>query len=65
MNLRNLNLEFKVNTKNANEYLRENHENLQLPLDPVPSNLSHQGKKGSSHSSSELSSSDAIWLVRK
>ena len=50
---------------NVSEYLRENHETPQLALDPLPSGLPLQGERGSSHSSTELSSSEAVWLVRK
>ena len=51
--------------KTAIEYLRENHENLQLPSDPAPSSLILQGRRVSTSSSSELSSLKGIWLVRK
>ena len=40
-------------------------ENLSLPQDPTPSSLFLQGERGSSRSSSELSSSEGVWLVRK
>ena len=40
-------------------------EHLSLPQDPAPSSLLLQGERGSSRSSSELSSSEGVWLVRK
>ena len=43
----------------------KNMEPLSLPQDPSPSGLLLQGGKGSSRSSSELSSSEDVWLVRK
>ena len=43
----------------------KNMEPLRLPQDPLPSTLLLQGERGSSHSSSELSSSEGVWLVRK
>ena len=43
----------------------KNMEHLSLPQDPSPSGLLLQGGKVSSRSSSELSSSEAVWLVRK
>ena len=43
----------------------KNMEPLPLPLDPAPNCLLLQGGKVSSHSSSELSSLEGIWLVRK
>ena len=51
--------------KTASEYLREDHENLQLPSDPAPHNLLLQGGKGFSRTSSELSSSEGVWLPIK
>ena len=43
----------------------KNMEPLSLPQDPSPSSLLLQGGKVSSYSSSELSSSEGVWLVRK
>ena len=43
----------------------KNMEPLSLTQDPLPSSLLLQEERGSSHSSSELSSSEGIWLVRK
>ena len=43
----------------------KNMEPLSLPQDPLPSSLFLQGERGSSHSSSELSFSEGVWLVRK
>ena len=43
----------------------KNMEPLSLPQDPLPSSLLFQGERGSSHSSSKLSSSEGVWLVRK
>ena len=40
-------------------------EHLSLPQDSAPSSLLLQGERGSSRSSSELSSSKGVWLVRK
>ena len=40
-------------------------ENPQSALCPLPSSLLLQGRRGFSHSSSELSSSEGVWLVRK
>ena len=40
-------------------------ESLQLPSDPTPNSLLLQGGMVSSRSSSELSSSKGVWLVRK
>ena len=40
-------------------------EHLSLPQDPVPNSLLLQGERGSSCSSSELLSSEGVWLVRK
>ena len=51
--------------KNASEYLHENHESPHLALDPLPGDLPIQGERGTNHSSSELSFSEAVWLVRK
>ena len=36
-----------------------------MPQDPAPSSLLLQGERGSSRSSSKLSSSEGVWLVRK
>ena len=59
----------KQNTEKENindsEYLREKRGTPHLALDPVPSDPLLQGARGSSHSSSELSSSEDVWLVRK
>ena len=46
-------------------YLREKHETLSLPQEPTPSSPLLQGEGGYSCSSSELSSSEGVWLVRK
>ena len=43
----------------------KNMEPHSLPPDPLPSGLLLQGGRGSSHSSSELSSSKGVWPVRK
>ena len=43
----------------------KNMEHLSLTQDPTPSSLLLQGERGSSPSSSELSSSEDVWLVRK
>ena len=43
----------------------KNMEQLSLPQDPAPSSPLLQGERGSSRSSSELSSSKGVWLVRK
>ena len=43
----------------------KNMEPLPLPLDSAPNSLLLQGGKVSSCSSSELSSSEGVWLVRK
>ena len=43
----------------------KNMEPLPLPLDPAPSSLLLQGGKFSNCSSSELSSSEGVWIVRK
>ena len=49
----------------------KNMEHLSLPQDPAPSSPLLQGERGSSRSpseddsSSELSSSEGVWLVRK
>ena len=43
----------------------KNMEPLSLPQDPLPSSLLLQGENVSSHSSSELSSSEGVQLVRK
>ena len=51
--------------KTANEYQRENHGTLSLPSDPAPSSLPLQGGMGFSCSSSELSSSEGVWIPRK
>ena len=40
-------------------------EPLILPPDPLPSGLFLQGRSGSSYSSSELSSLEGVWPVRK
>ena len=42
----------------------KNKELLSLPHDPFPNSLLLQGERGSSHSSSDLSSSEGVWLVR-
>ena len=59
------NLKLKRENNNGNGYLREKHGTLNLPQDLAPSSLLLQGEKGSSCSSSELSSSEGVWLVRK
>ena len=43
----------------------KNMEHLSLPQDPAPSNPLLQGERGSSRSSSELSSSEGVWQPRK
>ena len=43
----------------------KNMEHLSLPQDPAPNSPLLQGERGSSRSSSELSSSEGVWLVRK
>ena len=43
----------------------KNMELLNLPSNPLPSGLLLQGGRGSSHSSSEFSSLDGVWPVRK
>ena len=43
----------------------KNMEHLSPPQDPAPSSPLLQGERGSSHSSSEFSSSEGVWLVRK
>ena len=43
----------------------KNMEHLSLPQDPAPSSPLFQGERGSSRSSSEVSSSEGVWLVRK
>ena len=43
----------------------KNMKTLSLPLDPSPSGPLLQGGSGFSHSSSEKSSSEGVWLVRK
>ena len=43
----------------------KNMEPLPLPSDPTPNSLLLQGGKVSSRSSSELSSSEGVWLVKK
>ena len=43
----------------------KNMESLPLPSDPTPNSLLLQAEKVSSRSSSELSSSKGVWLVRK
>ena len=40
-------------------------EHLRLPQDPAPNSLLLQGERGSSRSSSVLSSLEGVWLVRK
>ena len=42
-----------------------NMEPLSLPSNPLPSGLLLQGGRGSSHSSSDLSSTEGVWPVRK
>ena len=57
----------KVERENSNnsEYLFENHKTPQLSLDPLPNDLLLQGGRVSSHSSSELLSSEGVSIVRK
>ena len=43
----------------------KNMEHLSLPQDPAHSNPLLEGERGSSRSSSELSSLEGVWLVRK
>ena len=43
----------------------KNMEHLSLPQDPAPSSPLLQGERGSSRSSSELSSSEGVWQPRK
>ena len=43
----------------------KNMEHLSLPQDPAHSIPLLQGERGSSRSSSELSSSEGVWLMRK
>ena len=43
----------------------KNMEHLSLPQDPATSSPLLQGERGYSCSSSELSSSEGVWLVRK
>ena len=47
------------------EYPHEKRGTPHFALDPVPSGPLLQGARGSSCSSSELSSSEGVWLVRK
>ena len=65
MTRRDQNLKLERNNNNNSEYLCENHGTPQLALDPLPSDLLLQGGRVSSHSTSELSSSEGVWLVRK
>ena len=62
---RDQNLKLERENSNNSEYLRENYKTLQLAFEPLPSDLPLQGERGSIHSSSELSSSEGVWLVRK
>ena len=59
------NLKLKRENNNDSGYLHEKHGTLSLPQDPAPSSLLLQGERGSSGSSSELSSSEGVWLERK
>ena len=47
------------------EYMHEKRGTPHFALDPVPSDPLLQGARGSSRSSSKLSSSEGVWLVRK
>ena len=58
-------LTIKGKHKTTNEYLRENKGTLSLPSDAAPSSLPLQGGTGFSYSSSELSSSEGVWIPRK
>ena len=64
MNRRDLNLEKKENTDDS-EYLREKRGTPHFSIDLVPSDPLLQGARVSSRSSSELSSSKGVLLVRK
>ena len=59
------NLKLKRENSDGSGYLHEKHGTLSLPQDPAPSSPLLQGERGSSRSSSELSSSEGVWLVRK
>ena len=59
------NLKLKRENSNDSGYLHEKHGTVSLPQDPTPSSLLIQGERGFSRSSSELSSSEGVWLVRK
>ena len=50
---------------NGSGYLHEKNGTLSLPQDPAPSSLLLQGERGSSRSSSELSSLEGVSLVGK
>ena len=54
-----------MENSNGNGYLCEKHGTLSFPQEPAPSSPLLQGEGGSSRSSSELSSSEGVWLVRK
>ena len=49
----------------SSEYLCLNKEDPQFTTYPLLSSLPLQRERGSSHSSSELSSLEGVWLVRK